>query len=119
MNKKQIKKVIKELEFFDRSSFDMLHRVIESKGESKQKKLLRELYVVTRLGQVHIIEQLPKSYDLLENPEQKLSQTEVFHRMNLNKETKEDVVFGPYTFLYMTPEEYQMYKEIYHELTKK
>lgn len=146
MNKNQIKAKIRKLKYFD-SQLNERRDVIEAIGKEMnevgalldstpkddillknhvilvkqfdraQKRYKSELELVMKLFQAYVITTFPKSYDLKENPNQKMTQKEA-RIIVISLKTKEGgfVQRGAYKFMYVEKEELYLLETICNEM---
>lgn len=117
MNKKEIKAVIKRLKFYDaqlnerRSLIDK----IDAKDFKSQRRYLKETEVCAKLFQVFIYEKLPVEHGSGNLP---VTKGEALRLMSGDeaRENEGKITRSGLTFLYMTLDEFKLFKEIYDEL---
>lgn len=117
--KRQIKSIFKRKKYYD-ASLTLLEDEFKKVGESEKemRRFEKESWVVQRLMAVSIYNQLPTTYDIVKNPYQILTKQECKVLVS-NSKTKEDGMFkrGMVVMIYMPEEEFNLFLEIYKELT--
>lgn len=85
-----------------------------------QKRFTEETELCMKLFQVFQLKRFPKTYDILENPKQIMTQKEArIHITSTNTANERFVKKGPYTFMYIPGEELKILEEVYNEMTIK
>lgn len=121
MTKRQIKATIKNLRYFD-STLSMDEKAVQSITASnlkQQRRFMKELECVMKLFNMHIYVSLPESYVPTENFKQIITKQEVKKIITSEAHTAGGLIqAGGFAFTALSETEFDMYLEIYKELSK-
>lgn len=120
LTKKQIKAIIRRFTYFD-SRLNLLEYKVNTILPSQLKRVRRfekELSIVTHLFQVHTYNQLPVTYDILENPKQTITKSEYLRLMS-SEECKEQgyISKGAFRIIYISEGYFKLFQQVFKEMT--